>query len=491
MLSTGQDAMFLSQASRILFAASLILMLFIGFMKKEPEHAVAGGFKGSIAIENAQSHVHFSDVAANEAALSALNDLVDFLKEPEKYAQMGARIPHGVLLYGPPGTGKTLLARALAGEAGVPYFALSGSDFVEMYVGVGAKRVRELFSRARKAGKCVIFIDEIDAMGKKRDEVSSDEREQTLNALLSEMSGFKPSDGIIVLAATNRVDSLDPALLRPGRFDRQIEVGLPALKERLSILRLHAQNKSLAEEVDLEDIARNTSYFSGASLENLLNEAAIHAVRRGAERIEPEDMDHAYLKAIVGDTKSSRASENEKRQIAVHEAGHAIASRYLQPEHPIARISILPSAKGAAGYNVIIPKETILTDKAQLSAQIQVLLAGRAAESLFYDTEHLSTGAANDLMRATEIASAMVMELGLENEPYVSLRALNRLVGSSTNAAEVCKQRLQQEYMAVTALLEAQMPKLRHLTDALLEHEMITEKELDSILSIESEKAPA
>ena len=294
-LLTGGGAAAIETAARICLAAAVALFIASALLRPRALRAEAAGRIAGMEAVNAAPSCGFSDVAANEEARRSLEGLVDYLKDPQKYARYGARMPRGVLLYGPPGTGKTLLARALAGEAGVPFFALSGSDFVQMYVGVGASRVRELFKNARKAGKCVIFIDEIDAMAKKRDDQSSDERDQTLNALLSEMSGFRPSEGIIVLAATNRLDTLDPALLRPGRFDRQIEVGLPGRAERLSILRLHSRNKPLSRTVDLEALAGDTSCFSGASLENLLNEAAIAAAERGAEKIEPADIRGAFF----------------------------------------------------------------------------------------------------------------------------------------------------------------------------------------------------
>ncbi len=472
--------------SRILFGASLISLLALGVTGRERARSQGDG--RGFRVNPACSTVRFSDVAANEIALNSLKDLVDFLRNPEKYAQMGARIPRGVLLYGPPGTGKTLLARALAGEAGVPYYALSGSDFVELYVGVGASRVRELFAKARKAGKCVIFIDEIDAMGKKRDDASSDEREQTLNALLAEMSGFQPSEGILVLAATNRVETLDPALTRPGRFDRQIEVGLPGRDERLSILRLHARNKRLAEGVHLEDVAQSTSYFSGASLESLLNEAAILAVRRGAVAIENADIEQAYLRVVAGEDRPGVGTGREKRQIAIHEAGHAIASRHLQPESAITRISILPSSKGAAGYNLVQPRERALVDREQLRNQIGVLLAGRAAEMLICGAEALSAGAANDLTRASEIAAAMVNEFGMTDEPYLSLRALRRTLGtgSSDGALEQCKCLLRQEFEKVTQLLASHAAKLDRLTDALVECEVLSGAQLEQLLSSET-----
>ena len=421
--STGDS----EQTIRIL-CIGFIFCILLSALRRAPERAAAGkhGFQ-TIHPEPAASTVSFQDIAANEEALSALRELVDYLKNPEKYARMGARMPRGILLYGPPGTGKTLLARALAGEAGVPLFPLSGSDFVEMYVGVGAGRVRDLFKKARRTGKCVIFIDEIDSLGKRRGDASSDEREQTLNALLSEMSGFREEDSVIVLAATNRLDSLDPALLRPGRFDRHIEVGLPGRDERLAILRLHSRNKPLSPSVDLDTLAANTVHFSGASLENLMNEAALAAARRNSVLIEESDIDSAYFSVIAGSDRPARGRREESASVALHEAGHAIASLYLTPENKIARISILPSSRGAGGYNLTVPTERMFISRDQILAQIQVLLAGRAAEMLISGSNAgLTSGASNDLARAAELASAMIMDLGMWEEPAVALRPLQK-----------------------------------------------------------------
>ena len=415
----------------------------------------------------------FTRVAANDEALQSLKELRDYLRHPEKYRRYGARMPAGVLLYGPPGTGKTLMAKALAGEAGVPFFALSGSDFVEKYVGVGASRVRELFKRARKAGKCVIFIDEIDALGKRRDDMSSDERDQTLNALLSEMSGFYTGDGVIVIAATNRIDALDPALLRPGRFDRQIEVGLPGRAQRLSILKLHSRDKPLAAGVDLEELAEQTVSMSGASLENLLNEAALAAAVRDAGAIGRSDLQAAFYKTVAGADRPITATAGERGVIATHEAGHALASHLLMPENRLARVSILPSGRGAAGYNLSIPAERVMVDKNQLENQICVLLAGRAAEQLAFGDGALTAGASSDLARATELASLMVNELGMAGEPAVSLKVLARGCGGVSGAAEACKALLAQQYARVTGLLGEQSEALRALSAALMEAESL------------------
>lgn len=434
----------------------------------------------------------FSDVAANDEARRSLEQLRDYIVDPEKYRRFGARMPKGVLLYGPPGTGKTLLARALAGEAGVPFYALSGSDFVEKYVGVGAMRVRELFKKARKAGKCVIFIDEIDAMGKRRSDNSSDERDQTLNALLSEMSGFHSGEGVIVLAATNRIEMLDPALLRPGRFDRQIEVGLPGRSERLSILELHSRNKPLGADVRLDSIAAQTAYFSGASLENLMNEAAILAAVGGDPAITMSHIQSALIRVIVGADRQSTATEAERKIIALHEAGHAVAARALTPKARLARVSILPAGRGAAGYNLAIQPERVMLSKRDLENQVCVLLAGRAAEMLIGGEDALTAGASNDLERATEIVAAMVSELGMAGEPAVSFKALSRACPGSGQTGEAARSILSELFVRAQQVLAENAAHLGRLAEALLEHEALDEAEVDRILgdmSSESEKA--
>lgn len=438
---------------------------------------------GGAVSPQAARRCTFSNIAANEDALQSLSELREYLKNPEKYVRYGARMPRGVLLYGPPGTGKTLLARALAGEAGVPFFALSGSDFVEKYVGVGASRVRELFKKARKAGKCVIFIDEIDAMGKRRDERSSDERDQTLNALLSEMSGFYTGDGVIVIAATNRIEMLDPALLRPGRFDRQIEVGLPGRAERLSILRLHSRNKPMGADVRLEDVAAQTISFSGASLENLLNEAAILAANRGDGAIESADIQAAFYKTVAGADRPIVASDEERTIIAVHEAGHALASVLLSPENRLARVSILPAGRGAAGYNLCIPAERVMVGKRHMENQICVMLAGRAAEQAVNGEDELTAGASSDIARATELAATMVSELGMAGEPAVSLKALNRACGAGGNAPERCRTLLNGLYERTLALIKTHEGALRRLADALIREESLTGEAAEAVIA--------
>ncbi|MEA4898102.1 ATP-dependent metallopeptidase FtsH/Yme1/Tma family protein [Bacillota bacterium Meth-B3] len=470
--------------ARALLGVALVCaaLFFMGGGRARAVEKLPGRFDG--APDEAETpDIRFSDVAANDEARHSLLELTDYLKNPEKYERMGARMPRGVLLYGPPGTGKTLLARALAGEAGVPFFALTGSDFVQMYVGVGASRVRALFDRARKAGKCVIFIDEIDAMGKVRDDHASDEREQTLNALLSEMSGFRPCAGTLVLAATNRLDTLDPALTRPGRFDRQIEVGLPGREERLSILKLHAQNKPIEGDIDLTALAAQTVSFSGASLESLINEAAIRAVGRGAEAIGQQDIDAAYLVAVAGADKKPVASRAELSVIALHEAGHALATRLLLPNDRVTRVSILPTARGAAGYSLSIPQEVQLTDRDRLSRQLCVLLAGRAAELLVGGEDALTSGAMNDLQRASDLAAVMVMDLGMAAEPCVSLRQLQKSIGGQAGEGmQLARELLGAQYKRVTELLAENLDPLMRITEALIEREAIDGAALDALI---------
>ena len=362
-----------------------------------------------------RDRVLFKDVAGADEEKEELEEVVEFLKDPKKFCKLGAKIPHGVLLVGPPGTGKTLLAKAVAGEAGVPFFSISGSDFVEMYVGVGASRVRDLFENARKAPASIIFIDEIDAVGRHRGAGlggGHDEREQTLNQLLVEMDGFGSHEGIIVIAATNRPDILDPALLRPGRFDRQITVSYPDIKGREEILKVHAKNKPLEDTVDLAQVAKTTAGFTGADLANLLNEASLLAARRGKELVGMEDIEDAYIKIIAGPKKKTKAmKEREKRNTAFHEAGHAIIAHVLPTMDPVQQISIIPSGN-ALGYTLNPPKEDKYSVyKEELKDKIAMLLGGRAAEELIFGD--ISGGASNDIQRATDIAKKMVTQLGM------------------------------------------------------------------------------
>lgn len=363
--------------------------------------------------------VTFAQVAGLEEEKEELEEIVDFLKSPKKYIQVGARIPKGVLLVGPPGTGKTLLAKAVAGEAGVPFFSISGSDFVEMFVGVGASRVRDLFEEGKKHAPCIIFIDEIDAVARQRGTGMGgghDEREQTLNQLLVEMDGFGVNEGIIVMAATNRVDILDPAILRPGRFDRKVAVGRPDIKGREEILRVHAKDKPLGEDVDLAQIAQTTAGFTGADLENLLNEAAIMAARSGRSYITQLDIKHAFIKVGIGAEKRSKViSEKEKKITAYHEAGHAILFHVLPDMDPVYTISIIPTGMGAAGYTMPLPEnDDMFNTKGKMLQDITTLLGGRVAEEIIFGD--ITTGASNDIKRATSTARAMVMQYGMSDK---------------------------------------------------------------------------
>ena len=399
----------------------IVVVMWIVVMKQASAGAGGAGKISSFGKarvktpQNDKNRVLFSDVAGADEENEELQEVVEFLRDPARFTHLGAKIPHGVLLVGPPGTGKTLLAKAVAGEAGVPFFSISGSDFVEMYVGVGASRVRDLFENARKHPASIIFIDEIDAVGRHRGAGlggGHDEREQTLNQLLVEMDGFGSHDGIIVIAATNRPDILDPALLRPGRFDRQVTVNYPDIKGREEILKVHVRNKPLEEGVDLAKIAKTTAGFTGADLANLLNEAALLAARRGKTLIGMDDVEDAFIKVIAGPKKKSRAmKEREKKNTAYHEAGHAIVAHVLPTMDPVQQISIIPSGK-ALGYTLNPPKEDKYSVyKNELKEKISMLLAGRAAEEIIFGD--VSGGAAYDFQRATDIAKKMVTQLGM------------------------------------------------------------------------------
>lgn len=436
-------------------------------------------------------NVNFSSIAGNEEAKDSVQALVDFIKNPEKYTRYGARLPRGVIFYGSPGTGKTLMAKAVAGESDVPFIAVSGSDFVQVYVGVGASRIRDLFKRARSYGKCVIFIDEIDALGKKRDGGvdggGNDERDQTLNALLSEMSGFQDNEGIVVIAATNRLDTLDEALLRPGRFDRHIEIQLPDIKSRLRILELHSKNKPLDKEVDLEKVAKQTVYFSGAKLENLLNEAAILAARRSSESIQTQDIDKAFYTIIAGAEKKDRSaiSEQDRRVTAYHEAGHALVTRLTAPENKVTRITIIPSTKGAGGFSMNIPPDRMYYKKKDMEASIKIALAGRAAEELIFGEENITTGASNDLEKATGTLLNMIRRFGMNAKSGL----LNYDVLYNNGFREVqeevldeCRTRMDELYEEVKELLLKNKRVLEAVAESLLTHETLEEKDLDLIV---------
>ena len=376
-------------------------------------------FGKSRARMSRDNRVNFNSVAGLEEEKEELEEVVDFLKNPQKYTSVGARIPKGLLLVGPPGTGKTLLAKAVAGEAGVPFFSISGSDFVEMFVGVGASRVRDLFEEAKKNSPCIVFIDEIDAVARRRGTGMGgghDEREQTLNQLLVEMDGFGVNEGIIVMAATNRVDILDPAILRPGRFDRKVAVGRPDVKGREEILKVHSKDKPLSEDVDLKRVAQTTVGFTGADLENLMNEAAIISARAGRRFIQQADIDHAFVKVGIGAEKRSKViSEKDKRITAFHEAGHAILFHVLPDVGPVHTISIIPTGMGAAGYTMPLPeKDELFNTRGRMLQSIMVALGGRIAEELIFD--YITTGASQDIKDATKTARAMVTQYGMSSK---------------------------------------------------------------------------
>ena len=403
----------------------LTAIMIIFFMMYMNGRMAAGGNAGNNKMMNfgksrakivKSTNVNFTKVAGLEEEKEELAEVVDFLKDPGKYTKLGARIPKGIILVGPPGTGKTLLAKAVAGEAGVPFFTISGSDFVEMFVGVGASRVRDLFEDAKKNAPCIIFIDEIDAVGRRRGSGlggSHDEREQTLNQLLVEMDGFAGNQGIIVMAATNRVDILDPALLRPGRFDRKVAVGRPDVAAREAILKIHAASKPLGDDVDLHSVARQTSGFTGADLENLMNEAAILSAREGKRFISADDINKAFIKVGIGTEKKSRiVSEKEKSITAYHEAGHAILFRELDGVGPVHTISIIPTGVSAAGYTMPLPgADQMFNTKSKMLNNIMVSLGGRIAEEIIFGD--ITTGASSDIKQATSVARAMVMEFGM------------------------------------------------------------------------------
>lgn len=401
---------------------AIMIILFMMYMNGR---MAAGGNAGNNKMMNfgksrakivKSTNVNFTKVAGLEEEKEELAEVVDFLRDPGKYTKLGARIPKGIILVGPPGTGKTLLAKAVAGEAGVPFFTISGSDFVEMFVGVGASRVRDLFEDAKKNAPCIIFIDEIDAVGRRRGSGlggSHDEREQTLNQLLVEMDGFAGNQGIIVMAATNRVDILDPALLRPGRFDRKVAVGRPDVAAREAILKIHVASKPLGDDVDLHSVARQTSGFTGADLENLMNEAAILSAREGKRFISADDINKAFIKVGIGTEKKSRiVSEKEKSITAYHEAGHAILFRELDGVGPVHTISIIPTGVSAAGYTMPLPGEDqMFNTKSKMLNNIMVSLGGRIAEEIIFGD--ITTGASSDIKQATSVARAMVMEFGM------------------------------------------------------------------------------
>ena len=459
-----------------------------------------GKSKARVVSQNDKNKITFNDVAGVDEEKQELQEIVEFLKNPKKFTDMGARIPKGVLLVGPPGTGKTLLAKAVAGEAGVPFFIISGSDFVEMFVGVGASRVRDLFEQAKKNAPCIIFIDEIDAVGRQRGAGlggGHDEREQTLNQLLVEMDGFALNEGVIVMAATNRPDVLDKALLRPGRFDRQIVVSQPDVKAREQILEVHARKKRLSADVDLRIIAKNTSGFSGADLENVLNEAALLAARNNQLEINMKNVEDAMVKVTMGPEKKSRVrSEKENKLVAYHEAGHAVVSRFLPTQDAVHQISIVPRGM-AGGYTMYRPNEDkSFMSKSEMQENIISLLGGRVAEALILDD--ISTGASNDIERATKIARAMVtqygmsdrigpMTLGVGQEEVFLGRDLAQSKEYSEETAAVIdeevKKIIETAYRNAEEILKMNIDKLHAVAGVLLEKEKIDGDEFEAIFN--------
>ena len=454
--------------------------------------------KSRARLSEDNKKVSFKDVAGLSEEKEEVQELIDFLKNPKKFESMGARIPKGVLLVGPPGTGKTLLARAVAGEANVPFYFISGSDFVELFVGVGASRVRDMFKQAKHNAPCLIFIDEIDAVGRQRGAGlggGHDEREQTLNQLLTEMDGFGANEGIIIIAATNRPDVLDPALLRPGRFDRQVTVNLPDAKGREEILEVHAKNKTFANDVNLKNIAKRTVGLSGADLENLLNEAALLTVRRNKKAITMEEIDEAHDRVLMGPAKKShKYTDSEKRVVAYHEAGHAVVGLKLDGASDVQKITIIP--RGAAGgYNLMMPKEeTYLSTKKELLETISGLLGGRVAEEIVFN--EMTTGAHNDFEKATKIARAMVTEYGMSSlgpvqfehqESSVFLgRDYNKSRNFSSQVAyqidEEIRKIIGEQYEVTKKIISQNMDLLKLIAETLLEYETITKEQIDYLV---------
>lgn len=449
----------------------------------------------------------FRDVAGLQEEKEDLKEIVDFLKNPDKYNKVGARIPKGVLLVGPPGTGKTLMAKAVAGEAGVPFFSISGSDFVEMFVGVGASRVRDLFEEGKRHSPCIIFIDEIDAVARRRGTGMGgghDEREQTLNQLLVEMDGFGVNEGIIVMAATNRVDILDPAILRPGRFDRTIAVGAPDVRGREEILKVHAKGKPLGDDVDLAQIAQTTAGFTGAELENLLNEAAILAAKEDRQFLCQKDIQKAFIKVGIGTEKHSRViSEKEKKITAYHEAGHAILFHVLEKMDPVYTISIIPTGAGAAGYTMPLPnRDEMFNTRGKMLENIQVCLGGRIAEELIFDD--ITTGASEDIRRATSIAKAMVTKYGMsanmgmvtygddQDEVFIGRDLAHSRGFSETTAAAIdreVKEIIDDCYVKAKASIQEHSYVLEHCAQLLLEKEKIGRAEFEELFEEEENAA--
>ena len=498
-----------------IFSSILPMLLLIGVWFFIMQQTQGGGNRVmSFGKSRAKLHgdekikVTFKDVAGADEAKQELEEVVEFLKHPKKFNDLGARIPKGVLLFGPPVTGKTLLARAVAGEAGVPFFSISGSDFVEMFVGVGASRVRDLFEQAKKNAPCIVFIDEIDAVGRQRGAGlggGHDEREQTLNQLLVEMDGFGVNEGIIIIAATNRPDILDPALLRPGRFDRQIVVDRPDVRGREEILKVHVKGKPLAKEVDLDVLARRTPGFTGADLSNLVNEAALLAARRNKKRVEMGEMEEAVERVVAGPERKSRViSDKEKRLTAYHEAGHALVGMLLDHTDPVHKVSIIPRGR-AGGYTLMLPKEDrYYATRSELLAQLKVFLGGRVAEAVVLN--EISTGAQNDIERATELVRKMICEYGMsetmgpiafgkKQEQVFLGRDISRDRNYSEEVAhsidKEVRKMVEEAYNGVESILRENIEQLHVIAAALIEKETLEAEELLRLVQMEDTTAPA
>ena len=460
-------------------------------------NAMMFGKSNAKVYVEAQTGKTFADVAGEEEAKEALKEIVDFLHNPQKYESIGAQMPKGVLLQGPPGTGKTLLAKAVAGEANVPFFSISGSEFVEMFVGAGAARVRDLFHQAQEKAPCIVFIDEIDTIGKKRDGSlgGNDEREQTLNQLLTEMDGFDGKKGVVILAATNRPESLDPALTRPGRFDRRVPVELPDLQGREEILKVHAKKIKVAEDVDFQQIARMASGASGAELANIVNEAALRAVRNGRSQVEQEDLEESVETVIAGyQRKNAVVSQKDKQIVAYHETGHALVAAMQKHSAPVHKITIIPRTSGALGYTMQVEEQdTLLMSKEEILDKIATYTGGRAAEEVIFGS--ITSGASNDIEQATKLARAMVTQLGMSDTfGMVAMETVsNRYLGGDASLAcsdetaakidEEVRQIIEQCHQKAKDILLQNLPKLHELAKYLLEKETITGEEFMEILN--------
>lgn len=495
------------------FPMLLLIAVWVFFMRQMQ----GGGGRGALSFGRSRARllgedqvkVTFADVAGVEEAKEEVKELVDFLKDPGKFQKLGGKIPRGVLLVGPPGTGKTLLARAVAGEAKVPFFTISGSDFVEMFVGVGASRVRDMFEQAKKHAPCIIFIDEIDAVGRHRGAGlggGHDEREQTLNQLLVEMDGFEGNEGIIIMAATNRPDVLDPALLRPGRFDRQVVVGLPDIRGREQILRVHLRKVPVADNVNPAIIARGTPGFSGADLANLVNEAALFAARANKATVDMRDLERAKDKVMMGSERRSMVmSEKEKRLTAYHESGHAIVGRMVDEHDPVYKVTIIPRGR-ALGVTMFLPEEDRYSyTKQRLESQIASLFGGRIAESIIFGPEQVTTGASNDIQRATEIARSMVTKWGLSERlgPLMYGQEdrevfLGHSIGKGSDLSDDTAHLIDEEvrsvidknYAHAEKILRDNLDKLHMMADALMKYETIDNEQIDDIMSGKPPREP-